>query len=420
MFDIDKWQEIFYVLKSNKLRTFMTAFGVFWGIFMLIIMLGAGKGLQNGVFNMWGDFATNSAYLWGGQTTKPFNGIQRGKYIVFDNDDMKDIRSNVKGIRYLSPRVEIWGWRSGAGSNKVVRNNKYGTFGIQGETPEGNLIDPMKLSVGRYLNDMDIQNNRKVAIIGTRVQEVLFLKGENPVGQYICINGMYFEVIGTAADASDNNKNARESIKVPLTTLQQLYNLHNKIDYFAVTAYDDVDVESVEKQILNSLRKRHNVDAGDEQAIGHFNVSNEIKKIVGLFMGIRVLIWIVGTGTLLSGIIGVSNIMLIVVKERTKEFGIRRAIGAKPITIINQIVTESIFLTSFAGLFGMSLGVLVIEVIRKAVEHLPPQTPFKQPGVDFGIGMISLSILIVCGLIAGLVPALKAIEVKPVEALRDE
>jgi putative ABC transport system permease protein len=407
MFDIDKWQEIFHVLKSNKLRTFMTAFGVFWGIFMLVIMLGAGRGLQNGVFRMWGDFATKS-----------FNGIQRGKDIEFNNDDIKAIRTNIEGIRYLAPRKEIW---SGGSNNiNVTRNIKNGSFDVQGETPESNLINPAKLSNGRYLNEIDMKNNRKVAVIGTRVNEVLFLKNENPIGQYICINGMYFQVIGTMAQGKDNNWEARETIKVPITTLQQLYNLHNKIGYFSVTAYDGINVEAVENQILGFLRKRHNIDPTDEQAIGHFNVANEINKIFGLFLGIRILIWIVGIGTLLSGIIGVSNIMLIVVKERTKEFGIRRAIGAKPFSIINQIVTESIFLTSFAGLFGMSLGVMVIESVSKAVANLPPETPFRQPGVDFSIGIISLALLIFCGIIAGLIPAFKAIEVKPVEALRDE
>ena len=420
MFDVDKWQEIFHVLKSNKLRTFLTAFGVFWGIFMLVIMLGCGNGLRNGIMYWFEGFATNSAFFWGNSTTISYNGLQRGRHIVFDNNDVSAIRQQVKGIKIITPRTYVSTWRSGDSANIVVYNNKRSAFSINGDLPEQRFFEEIKLEGGRFINEIDIRQNRKVAIIGSRVKEVLFKKDEAPLGKYIKIGSIYYQVVGVLSASKNGDRGGNESITIPLTTLQKAYGLGNDIDHFSVTAIDEIPVGDLEKQILDIIKKRHNIAPTDEQAIGHFNIYDFFKRLLYLFIGINTLIWVVGIGTLLSGVIGVSNIMLIVVKERTKEIGIRRAIGAKPSVIINQIITESLFLTIFSGMLGMSLGVFIMESINKSLQNAPAETPFRNPGVDFQIALIALIILILSGIFAGMYPAKKAIDVKPIEALRFE
>ncbi len=421
MFDIDRWQEIYAALKSNKLRTFLTAFGVFWGIFMLIIMLGSGKGLENSVFEDLGDFATNSAFIWTRRTTMPYQGFTRGRRYNFTNDDMKALKDNIPEIDILAPRLQ--GWGAGDGQNNVTRGIKTGAFTIQGDYPEMNKIDPNKIIKGRFINHKDIDQSRKVCAIGTRVQEVLFEEGENPIGEYIRIKGVYFQVVGIIAPISNINFGGEkeQTIYLPFTALQKAYNFGNVVHYFSVTAKENIPVSVVDEKCRTILKERHHIHPDDKQAVGGFNMEEEFGKMRGLFTGISVLIWIVGTGTLMAGVIGVSNIMLIIIKERTKEIGIQRAIGATPYRIISQIMMESVVLTALAGYIGLVIGIGLIELINYALESSGSDGEFfRHPSVDFSVAMTALAILVISGAFAGLIPAQRAVSIKPIDALRDE
>jgi putative ABC transport system permease protein len=422
MFDLDKWQEIFAALKKNKMRTFLTAFGVFWGIFMLIIMLGSGRGLQNAVFEGMKDFATNSVFLWTQPTTEPFAGFPRGRRFNFRNDDIEALRKNIPELDVIAPRLQARGGSSA--TDNVVRGIKTGSFTINGDYPEWNLIDPVKILSGRFLNNLDLNHKRKVAVIGDMVKDILFDADEDPIGKYIRINGVYFQVVGVFSPLNSNigfGGDKAQSIYIPFTTLQQTYNYGDMVGWFAMTAKDDIPASVIDEKAKELLKRRHKINPADNQAVTGVNLDEEFKKVSGLFLGIDVLIWIVGIGTLLAGVIGISNIMLIVVKERTKEIGIQRALGATPRKIISQIITESVFLTTVAGYFGLSIAVFLLEMINKALMASGGENQaFRNPGVDFNIAVTALIILIVAGAVAGLIPANRAVKIKPIDALRDE
>ncbi len=419
MFGIDEWQEIISALKKNKLRTFLTAFGVFWGIFMLVVMLGAGNGLGNGVMQGFGDFATNSSFMWSDRTTIPFKGYPRGRYFSFNNGDTKALKESIPEIQIISPRLNAGDFHS---TDNVVRGIKTGAFGIYGDYPEIALIDPIRINKGRFLNRLDVLLKRKVVVIGKRVYEVLFNVGEDPIGKYIRINGVYFAVIGVFEPKNKNvnfGGDKEQTIFMPFSTMQQTYNYGDVVGWYSMTSRADVPVEVMEKKAKSLLKKRHDVSPDDEGGVGSFNLQKEFKKMTGLFLGINILIWIVGIGTLIAGVIGVSNIMLVIVKERTKETGIRRALGATPRQIISQIILEAVFLTSVAGYLGLVAGVGLLELVSSLLSKSGgSDTMFLNPQVDFGIAIIALFILIICGLFAGLIPARKAVSVKPVEAIR--
>ncbi|MBE0662363.1 MAG: ABC transporter permease [Bacteroidales bacterium] len=421
MFDLDKWQEIFSAIKKNKMRTFLTAFGVFWGIFMLIIMLGSGNGLKNGVTRGFGDFATNSIFMWTRNTTEPYKGLPRGRRWNFRNADIQALRNNISEIEYIAPRIQAWG---SEGANNVVRNQNTGAFFIYGDYPEWNLIDPVEMVSGRFLNHSDIDQTRKVAVIGTRVSEVLFESDEDPIGQYIKIQDVFFQVIGVFKPRSTEvnfGGDKTQSIHIPFTTLQRVYNYGDIVGWFAFTSQPDVPVSQVENKAISLLKRRHTISPDDKQAVGFFNMEEQYKKMMGLFMGINVLIWIVGTGTLFAGVIGISNIMLVIVKERTREIGIQRAIGASPFKIVSQIITESVFLTTLAGYIGLVLGVALVELINFALSQGGGEgNMIHNPQVDFNVAINALIILVVSGAIAGFIPARKAISIKPIDALRYE
>lgn len=422
MFDLDKWQEIFAALKKNKMRTFLTAFGVFWGIFMLIIMLGSGRGLQNGVFEEMKDFATNSVFMWAQRTSEPYAGFPRGRRFYFRNSDIEALKNNIPELDIIAPRLQGGG---GSGSvDNVVRGLNTGSFTINGDYPEWNLIDPVRILEGRFLNHLDIRHNRKVAVIGNAVRDILFDKDEQVLGEYIRINGVYFQVVGVFYPLNSNMSfggDKAQSLYIPFTTLQKTYNYGDIVGWFAMTAKNDVPVSVVDEKARELLKRRHKVAPHDQQAINGINLEAEFRKIRGLFLGIDVLIWIVGIGTLMAGVIGISNIMLIVVKERTKEIGIQRALGATPVRIISQIITESVFLTTIAGYFGLALGVFLLEMVSKLLAAGGGSgSIFLNPGVDFNIAIVSLVILITSGALAGLMPAKRAISIKPIDALRDE
>lgn len=420
MIDIDKWKEIIITLKRNKVRTFFTAFGVFWGIFMLIIMLGSGNGLQNAVFDNMGDFATNSCFMWTQQTTIPYKGFPRGRFYRFNNGDTEALLQNIPELKDLSPRLQGFG---GDGSNNAVRNEKTGAFTIFGDYPAWNRIDPIKVTSGRFINELDVKNRRKVVAIGKRVVEVLFDADEDPLNQYIKINGVYFKVVGVFKSKKNGQQAEREeqNIHMPFTTLQRIYNFGEDVGWYSMTAQDNIPVDVVEEKARAILKVRHSIAPEDDRAIGGFNVAKQFKKMRGLFAGINGLIWIVGIGTLMAGVIGVSNIMLVIVKERTKEIGIQRALGATPVKVIIQIINEALFLTSIAGSLGLVAGFWLVELINFALKSSGSNSEmFKNPEVDFRIAISALIILIFSGVVAGLIPAKRAVSIKPIDALRTE
>lgn len=420
MFDYDKWQEILSTIKKNKLRTALTMFGVFWGIFMLILLLGSGTGLENGAKQGFGGFATNSAFLWARKTTMPYEGFQAGRFIKMDNNDAEAIIANVQGIEYLAPRNQLGGFRGG---NNVTRNEKTGAFTVQGDYPQFQYIESRNIIEGRWMNELDIEEYRKVCVIGPGVVEVLFEEDEEPIGNYIKINGVFFKVVGIFAVESlqNNGEENRQTIHIPFTTFQKAFNYGDRISWFAITAKEGVKVSTIEEEVKNVLKARHSVHPDDESAFGSFNLQEQFQKFNGLFIGIKVFVWIVGIGTLIAGVIGVSNIMLIIVKERTREIGIRKAIGAKPGSILALILTESVFITLIAGYIGLLLSTLIIEGIGFMIRsNGGTMGTFGPPSIDMNVALGALFTLVFFGALAGLVPARKASRISPIEAIRDE
>ncbi len=417
--DRDNWQEIWSALKKNRLRAVLTAFGVFWGVFMLIIMLGTGNGLHNGAVKDFEKVATNSVYIWPRQTTVAYKGLPRGRRFRFNNDDIKTLKESIPEIEYVAPRNKLGGYR---GINNVNRGQKNGAFGVFGDYPEIYHIKLMDITHGRFMNPLDLNEKRKIAVIGARVYKILFNKGEDPIGQYIKIQGVYFKVIGVfnSKAVGDEEEEENQVIFIPFTTFQQAFNAGNRVHWFSITSVKGVPVSYVEKKAMALLAARHRVAPEDTLAFGHWNTEKQFNKFVSLFIGIRALVWFVGTITLMAGIIGVSNIMLVVVRERTREIGIRRAVGATPWNIINHIILESILLTAFAGYFGLVVGVAMLETVSKGLEFFgSPTDMFLNPGVDFQIAVVALIILVVFGILAGMIPAHRAISIKPVDAIRN-
>jgi putative ABC transport system permease protein len=417
MFDLDNWQEIYASLAKNRLRTALTAFGVFWGIFMLMVLLGSGRGLENGVNSDFTGSATNSFYVWTQRTSKPFRGLPAGRRFRLSNADTEAIRREVPEAAVIAPRNQLGGFQGG---NNVTRGVKAGAFNVMGDYPEIVDIQPIRILEGRFLNDLDLEESRKVAVIGSRVKDLLFAEGEEAIGDHVKINGVYFKVIGVFGPRSTGEQAIRdaETIYAPFTTFQRAFNFGDELGWYAITSQPKHSAAAVEEKVLALLRSRHRVHPDDTRALGSWNTEEEFRKVQGLFGGIRMLIWIVGVGTLAAGVIGVSNIMLIVVKERTKEIGLRRAIGATPVAIVGQILLESIVLTGIAGYLGLLAGVGLVEGVRIGLETAGVNAQmFQNPGVSFGNATLALLILVVSGLLAGMIPARRALSISPVEAL---
>lgn len=414
MFDLDKWQEIYTTMRKHMLRTILTAFGVFWGIFMLVLLLGAGRGLENGVKNAFGNLAKNSMFIWGRKTALPYKGIKAGKYVAFTNQDMESIKKEIPEIQYLA------GGSSLTGDYTVSYKTSNGSFQVGGDMPEMNDIRGLEIPQGRFINQIDIKEKRKVAVLGPRVVEVLFGK-EKPIGKYIKIKGVFFLVVGVFYIESSEGRNEVEKIYIPLTTLQHVFNSPNRIGSFSLAPYDGYDPEEVESKVKLLLANRHIVSPEDRSAINGWNSGRESKKIQGLFTGINMFVWFVSIGTIIAGIVGVGNIMLIIVKERTKEIGIRKALGATPGSIISMIVQESVVITSVSGYFGLVAGVAALELINYALSLAPKKNAFfDSPEIDINIALIATVILVVTGALAGLFPAMRAANINPIEALKEE
>ncbi len=411
MFDIDKWQEIFATLRQNKLRTFLTGFAVAWGIFMLIILLGAGNGIQNSIEYSFRSAKINTLWIFNGQTSMAYKGLKPGRYIQMDNDDYiatKKLFSNE--ISRLSSRFQI------PGENIVAYGKEFGRFEIRTVFPDYLIIENIEMKEGRFINKIDIDETRKVAVISTDICDVLF-KNENPIGKYIKANGFPMLVVGVFEDKDNWNNN--KCIYIPVTTAQKVYGSRN-IQMLSVMMREDMGIEeskALEMNIKHQLAKHHTFDPNDDRAINIGNALENYVRTQKVITGIKLFVWIIGIMTIIAGIVGISNIMLVVIKERTKEIGIRKALGATPFSIITLILQESIFLTSVAGYIGLVLGIGLLELINA---KMPPTDTFRNPTVDMNLAIAAVIILIIAGTLAGFFPARKAAQIKPVEVLRDE
>ncbi|GJM34447.1 MAG: ABC transporter ATP-binding protein [Saprospiraceae bacterium] len=415
MFDRDTWQEIIATMRKHKMRTALTALGVFWGIFMLIFVLGMGKGLENGVYRNFDNRAKNVMYVWAERTSQPYKGFQAGRYPRLTLDDILAIKNHVPEVEFIAPRL-------GMGTAPMVYKDKSDAYELRGELSDMIKIEALKMYKGRYINQFDVDDSRKVAVIGDRVREVLF-GDEECIGKYIRIRGVEFRVVGVFGPISLKpwNEEDLESVVIPLTTMHRTFGRAGRVDYFVVSAAKDILVSEMEPKIKGFLKARHSVAPDDPKGIGGFNLEEEFRSIQLLFGGIRIFLWFVGIGTLLAGIVGVSNIMLIVVKERTKEIGLRKALGATPGSIISMILTESIFLTSISGYLGLIAGTIVIGGLNFImVANQVESENFYNPQVNLIVGVGSIVLLIIAGVVAGLIPAMQAAKVNPVVALKDE
>ena len=421
MFDRDRWNEVLMTLRRNKLRSFLTMLGVAWGIFMLVVMLGMGNGLKNAVLGGFDGFATNCAFIWTMPTTKPYEGFQRGRRFTFDNEDIQLIRDRVPGIEVCSPQLQLGGWQGG---NNVNYKSKTAAFSIYGAEPDVLQVEAVSIIQGRFLNQQDLNDERKVCVIGKQAVELLFEK-EDPMGKYIRINGVYFMVVGVTQKKSSAHMgdNAEAKIYVPFTTFQKAFNSLNQVHWFSIVAEPGVEVSRVEKDIKALMARKHKVDPTDESAFGSFNLQEIYTMMSMLFIAISAISWIVGIFSLIAGAIGIGNIMLVSIKERTKEIGIRRSIGATPRNITGQIVHEAITLILIGGYFGLVSGVGLVEnlwIVEFLFDVEIEGEFIKNPGVNISVALVAFAILFVSGLVAGLLPARRALAIRAVDALRAE
>lgn len=412
-FDIDRLREILDVLSRNKSRTFLTGFGVFWGVFMLVGLVGGGDGLKGLLSNNLAGFATNSAIVWAQPTTKPYHGFRKGRQWNLTYKDVKRLRAQVPELDVITPTITRWG-------SNATHDDRSSSGIVKGVLPDMQRVSEPKMLYGRYINQMDIVQGRKVCVIGKQVYKNLFPKGGDPCGDVIRIDSVYFSVVGVNyADGNMNvNGNDQQAIYMPLSLVQQIYNRGESIDMICVTGRPGVTMSDITDRIRTVIALDHHVDPKDEKGVMVFNTEMMFSIVDNMFTGINLLIWLVGIGTLLAGAIGVSNIMMVTVRERTIEIGIRRAIGATPRMILSQIIQESILLTSVAGMSGILFVVLVLQELEMANTTDGVVSAHFQISFWTAIGAVVL--LSVLGVLAGLAPAIRAMKVKPVDAMRDE
>jgi putative ABC transport system permease protein len=411
LFDSDTWQEIYGSIRKNKVRTSITIIGVLWGIFLLVVLLGAARGMENGFNKLFGNFATNSVFVWTQSTDTPFKGFQEGRRFSLTMNDINVLKSEYSDeIRLLAPRNQT--------NNLVIKDFKSGNFKISGDYPILDQIQKKQLLYGRFLNQNDILSIAKVTVISEDMYIQLFDKDEFPIGQYIKINSINYKVIGVYKPSNTIDFDG-DCAYIPFTTFRKVYNTANKVDWMMITANEGTDIEQMESDVLLTLKGLHKVHPEDERAFGSVNLGKEIGKITGFITGMQFLTWFVGIATLIAGVFAIGNILLITVKERTKEIGIRRALGATPKSIRQQIVLESVFLTTVAGMLGIILGAFVLFLIDTAFGQ-GEDAALINPTVDIPIILIAFVTLIVLGTAIGLIPAHMATVVKPIEALREE
>ncbi|RKE99106.1 ABC transporter permease [Ichthyenterobacterium magnum] len=410
LFDRDTWQEVYDSLSKNKLRSVLTMVGVWWGILLLIGLLGSAKGIENSFNRLFGSFATNSVFVWGQSTSKPFKGFQEGKQVRLSLSDAKKVEENVEGIEFVVPRNQNQAF--------VVRNFLSGTFGINGDYPLLDKVQKKKMTKGRFINQSDIDENKKVTVISEEIYKQLFEKDEEAIGQYIQINSINFKVIGLFENGNVN-MGPTSDIHIPFTTFQQIYNQGEEIGWMMITGKPEYDIKQIEADAKLILRNLNKIHPEDKRAFGSFNLGSEFAKVAGFLKGMQFLTWFVGIATLIAGVFAIGNILLITVKERTKEIGVRRAIGATPFEIKRQIVVEAVFITLIAGFFGIISGGWILILIDKTIGQ-GDDAWMVNASVSIGIVFIALIILVVLGTLIGLIPAFKATSIKPIDALREE
>lgn len=410
--DIDTCEEILITITRNKTRSLLTAFGVFWGIFMLVALIGGGQGMQEELKSQFEGFATNSGFIAAQKTSEAYKGFRKGRWWDLEMEDVDRVR-NVDGVALATPSIALWGQVA------VYGDNKY-DCSVKGLYPEYEQIEHQEMTYGRFINDVDIKESRKVCVIGKRVYESLFKPGEDPCGKYVRVNGIYYRVIGMCS--SEGNVNiqgqASEAITLPFSTMQQTYNLGKKLHVVCFIMKLGVKVKDVQPEVERLVKAAHYIAPDDKQAVMLLNAEAMFSMMDNLMIGVRFLIWMVGLGTLFAGAIGVSNIMMVTVKERTTEIGIRRAIGARPKDILQQILSESMVLTTIAGMAGISFAVFVLQILEKAAND--PGVIKTHYQVSFGLAIGTCILLIALGVLAGLAPAYRAMAIKPIEAIRDE
>jgi putative ABC transport system permease protein len=418
LLDIDIWTEIWQTITHNKIRSLLTGFGVFWGIFMLVIMMGAGTALQNGIMRGTVGFATNTSFFYSERTTKPYKGLPKNRGWNFHNRDLEIIERSVTGVELIS--AILFGGRQ---EGNVVYGDRSGAYNVRGVHSNYGKIESQRISYGRYLNDVDILQKRKVCVIGTRVYEEMFKRGEDPIGKLLKVKGIYYSVVGVAEGVSNISIGGRstESVLIPITTFQQAYNQGDIVHIVPVLIRANENIDRVESEIKAILRAQNKVAPNDEAAIGSFSLAKEFRMFEMLFLGIRLLVWIVGIGTLLAGVVGVTNIMVVTVRERTREIGVRRALGAKPNKIVMQIMSESLLLTAIAGLVGLTTGVGLLSLVDSILAANPsPDRFFINPQINFSIAIAAAVVLLFSGLLAGVIPTLRALKIKAIDAIREE
>ena len=414
MFDRELYKEIWQAISKNRTRSILKAFGVFWGLFMLITLAGAGNGLRNGVEAQYSNIAKNTTIMSTSNTTIPYGGFRRNHWWNFKNSDVEALKKQYPDL-YIVPRNRRW---DNTGASYNLRSSE---CSVVGELPITTNVEYLKMECGRYFNDIDILQRRKVCVIGPRVRDELFPNGEDPLGKYISLGGVYYKVVGAYGGKGIGiGFNYERAVRLPFSTMQQAYNMGDNVGMLIIGAPADKNIADVEEEVMTFIRSRHkDVSPDDNEALGHENVNKTFKQISNLFLGVDLLIWLVGLGTLLAGVIGISNIMLVIVKERTQEIGIKRAIGATPANIIRQIITEAVLITVVAGYFGLVLGVLINEGLGVILAS-SSDSIFLNPGINLSVGLACLAILVVSGALAGLLPAMRAVKIKPIDAIREE
>lgn len=413
----DYIEEILSTLKKNKLRAVMTGFSVAWGIFMLIILLGSGNGLQNGMEFNFRNIAKNAIQIWPGRTSENFEGLGKGRRVQFTNEDYDLMKRELSGIDDITGRLYLWS------DVAITYGNEYANYTVTCVMPEFISIRLMDVVKGRFINQMDIQENRKVIVLSQTIVDMLFKEVE-PLGEYVKVGGIYFQVVGVLNNPTD--KNSKDAI-LPLSTGQRVFNGANRLSNLALTT-TSTTVEAnkqIEEEIKGFLAKRHRFSTTDDEALYVWNTLEDFKQAQGVFGGIRMFIWIIGIMTIIAGIVGVSNIMIILVKERTKEIGIRKAIGATPWSVVLLVLSESLFITAVAGLVGMLFGMGILHIASTVITGIAETNDtirfiFYNPSANFGVAISATVLLVVAGLMAGFIPARKAAGIKPIEALHDE
>ncbi|RTE55004.1 ABC transporter permease [Arenibacter aquaticus] len=417
LFDSNTWQEIFGSIGKNRTRTIITVIGVLWGIFIYIVLSGAAKGLDNGFEKQFENVAMNSMFAWAQSTSMPYKGFKTGRQLQLKLKDASILKNRIPEIEFIAPR-NVKGVFGGSPA-QTIRGGKSGSYAVYGDYPISTKIATKKIyDGGRFINDEDIDLARKICVIGERTQKELFESDENPIGSYVRIDNVFFQVVGVHKFTPGGGFESDSDIYIPFSTFKKLYNTGENVGWFAIAAYDDADVIKVEENVKAVLKNIHNVNPKDERAIGSFNLGEIFNRIVGFAKGLTFMSLIVGVATILAGVIGIGNILLISVKERTKELGVRRALGATPREVRSLIILESVFLTMIAGVMGIILGAGVLSIINKMTAEL--DFPYANPTVPIPYVLGALAIMVVLGTLIGLIPAQRAVSIKPIDALREE